>query len=301
MLDNTTVYQNNRERTVMMYDLGARVRPLSWIVAEAEGRWERGDVHYHWRGMETLGGTGTNLWIANEDSDRDDYTASVTVRPVANLKLIGRAKHSKIDGDYNNVVDLEDGAPAPDSFPGLIGDYNRIMTELSAIAQYRALSNLYLAYKFIKRTEEFRVLNVPDQDTGDQHSIINSLAVTYTPCERLTLSGYGAVTDYEVRTQARNNATTPVPHYDGDSRTLGLDASLALSGATSLSGGVAYTRADSMPDQRYGDLYLGVNHRLSDVWTLNCRYMYSKYDETGNGGINDYHANGVTLGLTGRF
>ncbi len=81
----------------------------------------------------------------------------------------------------------------------------------------------------------------------------------------------------------------------------GLDASLALSGATSLSGGLLYTRADSVNDQRYGDLYLGLTHKISDVWTLNCRCTYSTFDESSNGGINDYHAKGLTVGLTGRF
>ena len=301
VLDGTTVYHTSRHRDVWMYNAGARVRPLDWLVAEAEGRWERGDVRYHWRGMETLGGDGTLLWIADEDSDRDDYTASVTVRPVANLKLIGRAKHSKIDGDYTNIADLEDGVDDPTHFPGFIGDYNRIMDELAAIVQYRALSNLYLAYKFVKRTEEFRVLSLADEDTGDQTSVINSLSVNYTPCERLTLSAFGSATNYEVRTQARNNPTVAVPRYDGDANTLGLDASLVLSGATSVSGGLLYTRADSVNDQRYGDLYLGLSHQISDVWTLNCRGTYSTFDESSNGGINDYHAKGLTVGLTGRF
>jgi hypothetical protein len=270
-------------------------------MADVEGRWERGDVHYHWRSMETFGGSGSTLWIADEDSDRNDYTASVTARPLSNLKLIGRVKHSKIDGDYTNIADLEDGDPAPDSFPGLIGDYDRIMNELSTVAQYRALSNLYLAYKFIRRTEEFRVLSLPDPNTGNQHSIINSLSVTYTPCDRLSLSGYGAVSNYKVRTQARHNATVAVPRYDGDSRTLGLDASLTLDEKTALSGGVAYTKAESLVDSNYADIYVGLNRKLSKVWSLNCRYMYSKYNESDNGGINDYHANGVTLGLTGSF
>jgi hypothetical protein len=305
---DTSLFFSDRDRHVMMYNLGLRARPADWIIAEAEGHWERGDVNYHWTGIDPTAPTPPAFqWMANEGTNCNEYTASVTMRPVGNVKLIGRAKHTMVDGDYLNLLDDEGGVSLfmpgttqPTAYPGFVGSYDRIMDELSAIVQYRALSNLYLAYKFIRRTEEFRVLKLANPDTADQHSIINSLSVTYTPCEKLSLSGYGSLSNYEVHTLAQHNAT-PVSPFNGDSNTLGLDASYALSGSTALSGGLLYTRAESIADQHYSDLYLGLSHQISKVWTLNCRYMHSTFGESGNGGINDYRANGVTVGLSGRF
>lgn len=297
-------YDTDHERRYWMYNTGVQVEPLSWLTGKVEGRFERGDVTYDWNGLETLSpdaSTESFYWESDADFDRDEYIASVTIKPVSQLKLIGRYKLGRVDNDYTDEMDLVNGSSAEHEYPGFIDDNSRTSREWAGIVEYRPWSTVWATYKLASQRWDFRVQQEPVEKIGESNSLINSLSLNCSPVSRLTLSAFGSHRYYEVKTEARNTAGFFAEPYEGDANTVGLNASYALTEDTSVSCGTSKTFADGEREHEFGDLYLGCSHRFDETWSADGRYTYVFFDEQDNGNIDDYSGHVFMTGLTARF
>ena len=297
------IYDTDFQRDVWKYNGGLQVEPLSWVTARLEGKLEQNDVTYDWSGTEPIdfAAPGDRLrWVSDGQFHRTELVPSVTVRPLEDVKLIGRYKRSRVDYDYDDQVDI---ATSGLGYPGFIGNNDRRTREWSGLVEYRPFSTLWMTYKVQSKRKDYVVQSEPNETIGESDSLSNSLSLNFMPVNGLTLSGFGTYRNYEVRTKARDTSSFFVGPFDGDTETVGVNANYKLTKKTSLSAGTSRTfgRAEGTRDHEFGDVSLGLSHRLSETWSVSTRYRFFYLDEANNGNIDDYHANFLSVGLTGRF
>ena len=301
VIDETWRFDTEEDRRVWMYSLGTRVTPVRWLVCQVDARGERGNVCYDWVERQTLGGSGTSRRLTDADFNRDEFTTSLTVKPRRDIKLVGRWRFTNVDNDYDDDIDTRNGVPAPERYPAYIGANDRQIDELSASVRYTPCSRFWATYKSAFRETKYEVQKEPTEEIAKSDSLINSLSLNVIPTDRLTLTAFGSHQDYQVKTKAASAASTPISKYTGDAKVAGLDASYALLSNTTLSAGYSVTSAKSVFDHNFFDTYVGITHQFARHWSADARCTYTKFDEKGNGNIDEYHATMFTVGITGTF
>lgn len=310
IVDRRLFFQTDQTRNTWMYNLGGQVRPADWITGRAGARIERGSVVYDWNEMELLdfGGAAPDdfiFWESDADFDKYEYNASLTLRPIRQLKLTGRYDKSVADYNYTDEQDINSDGTGAVTYPGFIDDTDRDTDEWAAIVEYHPISTVWTTYKFRRRSTDFirRDDPISKNQMAESRSSIHSLAVNFTPVDGLMISGFGSHRIYEVKTDARNQTAPELvaEQYDGDSNTFGLNASYNLTQDTTLTAGGSHTYGDGEREHNFGNVFLGASHQLTDTWSIQGRYGYHFFDEDDNGNIDDYRAHVVSVGLTASF
>jgi hypothetical protein len=294
-----------------MLNTGGEYRVFEWLVASADARWEHGTLKRDWEDRQVLGGTSSSRWRVNEYSDRVEYGAALTAKPSKEIKVIGRWMETIVQNDYAPEIELVNGAP-PSIFAarGAVGDNDRRVDEWSIVTQYRPCQYLEATYKLAARLSSVEVGANGNGRNGVEESLVNSLYLTVRPVEGLDVTFFGSIQNYNVHTGAHNRAVKPIPGFDDDYATWGIEPSLEVSKSLTLNGGFtqrcgttseAAENANHVYGYRAYDVYAGSVYKINKVWTADFRYTFTTFNETGNGGTNDYDEHRFSAGLTAKF
>jgi hypothetical protein len=313
-------------REIFTGNIGAEYKINQWLIASADARVEHGDLQRNWNGREINVPSGTQtasaknnfLWLLDEASDRYEYGAALTAKPTRDLKFVLRWKETRMINDYDTDVLTNNGVPAdptstaPSELRALIGDNNRIQDEWSILTQYKPSSYFEVTYKLAAKVTSYQVgQDDPRPNTAGVNDLSNSLRLTIRPVDKLAVTVYGSVDDYDVLTAGRNDPRLKIPTYNDNFITWGIEPTVELTkwctlGAgfcqrwSSASGAMAETGADTQP-YRAIDTYVGAVFKINKNWSADCRYTFSWWNETDNGGVNDFNGSMFSVGATARF
>jgi hypothetical protein len=316
-IDDIILARTSDMRRIWMSNIGGEYRILPWLVAAADGTWEHGYLARDWWNLDEGGTvvTDANLayhWKTTEESDRITYGASLTAKPCREIKIVGRWLETREWNDYNPSIELDDGGVVnPDTFRALVGDNGYESDEWSILTQYKPSSYLEVTYKLSAKTQTNIVReNDPRPLTGGGDDLSNNLRVTVRPIDKLSVSVYGAIDDYNFLTAARSNPKLAIPTYGENFVTWGIEPSVELTRWCTLSGGFCQRwgtggdvaeNGDMVQDYRQLDAYLGAVFKINKMWSADARYTFTWYDENDNGSLLNYTDHTFTVGATAKF
>jgi hypothetical protein len=291
---------------------------------------EQSNVDYDWNAMiwtagfagESKTGEGDWLWDADTDYKKSNFGINLRSDPWKFLSANLSYKYKSVSADVNESEDTATPKPGdPEYEPGVdVGRYYPGTIEGWDRATH--ITSLTFDIKPVRRITVRPVLEweTSEYDSEDQidgsHEISNfdrfgyGVAMDLQIASRTTLTFNYMNQDITTETEAGkgNGATNSTPGYiaavidefDGSYETLG--SVLTYSGdrfTTSLNGGM--TKGEGSWDTHYYWVGLNGSYNISEKLTARAGYTYYKYDESNNGGVNNYTANGAFVGLRYEF
>ena len=222
---------------------------------------------------------------------------------------------------YRRFIDDHDYTDAGDTtagYPGFITAQDFTTDETAAKLTVRPCARFSVAFMYQLVATEIRtgcgsqLVPVPtgQQLSGNYDANIYSISATWTPLARLYLTGYGSFQDTRTVTLADQNPALIA--YKGNVYTISGTAGYALDEKTDATLQYSYSASDNFTDNSANGLPLGLaDHRhtllaclsrkVRENVIIRLRYGFYEYDETSNGGINNYRANLVSANCTIRF
>jgi hypothetical protein len=229
------------------------------------------------------------------------------------VALSGHYKQRDSDSDYDNSKLALD----PAGYPAFIRARRIATDELQAKLVLKPLSWLKttLTYQEVETKYSTTTDIVPGGVTpegllaGNYRAHIYGIQASATPFQRFYFLGSFSYGD--TRLETANSGPSIVP-YQGETLSIGANATYALNMNTSLSATYSFSRADYGQDNALAGLPLGliytrhaltvgITRRWSNSVTTSLRYGFYDYSEPGTGNSNDYLAHGIFATVTLRW
>jgi len=297
---------NNRESLDETF--AVRFTKIPFTTLYAEGKW----IEVRRTLNETETGADT-LALAESASDfQQDYRIGFNSSPLAHVTWTGRYRHLIDHNSYNYPTDTEVGYPGFITAQDFVTDEFMTKLTLRPVPRFSVSLMYQLITTDIRTGSESVAPLVPGGSllTGNYDANVYSLSATLTPMARLYLTGYASYQD--TRTATFVNQNPAVTAYKGGVYTIMGTAGYALDEKTDATFEYSYSASDNFTDNSASGLPLGItDHRhalmaglsrkLRENVIARLRYGFYEFDETSNGGINNYRANLVSANCTIRF
>lgn len=298
--------RSRTDKNAFLETVGVRYSGIPYTSLYAEGKWRQQDIDQHEKEVEDDITVFERL--TDTDVDRQRYTFGFSSSPVRRLTFSGRYRLSDRENDYDHKIDTEPGYSAFIDRQDL--DSQEIQTKVTA----RVITALKASFQYQRVKTEIDTLSQTtppsNVESGDYLADIYSVGVTATPISSLYLTGQFSYRD--VKSESFDNDSLSVTAYNGDVYTFLGTAGWAVTKKTNLTLEYLLSWADNFQDNSENGLPLGVNntrygislscsHRLTEQIQARLGYGFYKYDEESNGGVDDYKAHVVGMGLEFTF
>ncbi|MGM0427771.1 MAG: hypothetical protein ACQEQ7_11110 [Thermodesulfobacteriota bacterium] len=294
------------DKNAFLETVGVRYSGIPYTSLYAEGKWRQQGIDQYEKEVEDDITVFERL--TDTDADRQRYTFGFSSSPVRRLTFSGRYRLNNRENDYDHKIDTEPGYSAFIDRQDL--DFQEIQAKVSA----RVITALKASFQYqrVKTTIDTLSQTTPPSTvkSGDYLADIYSLSVTATPISSLYLTGQFSYRD--VTSESFDNGSLSVTAYNGDVYTFLGTAGWAVGKKTDFTLQYLFSRSDNFQNNSAEGLPLGVNntrhglslscsHRLTDQIQARLGYGFYKYDEESNGGVDDYKAHRVGVGLEFTF
>jgi hypothetical protein len=290
--------------------LGLRYTKIRYTTLYAEARLTQQQLDLdEW---QTVNNTGDFLRQTDTDVTRQDYRAGFNTSPWRVVNFAGRYRHAIYENDYDHNTDTVPGYPAYLTLQEFTTDDIMGKVTLRPCTYFSASLQYNLVATDIESGAAGVAPAIPKgtRIAGEYDTSIYSASLTVTPIQRLYLTGLFSFQD--TQTRAFDNGAAEVTTYQGNVYTIIGTAGYALDEKTDAMVEYTYSRCDNFEDnsaaglplgldnQRHG-LWVGVSRKLRENVLARVRYGWYEYNETSNGGINDYTAHLFSASCTVRF
>ena len=295
----TNLINTSNDKRSVEETLGLRYTKIPFTTLYAEARWTQQEIDLNERDAQFRRETDT-------DVSRQDYRIGFNTSPLRRVNLAARYRYATYQNDYSHDVDTEPGYSAFITAQDFTTE--EIMTKLTVRphAKVSAAFTYQLVATDIKTGTAAIPLITPrgSRYSGNYDANIYSASLTVTPVARLYLSGLFSLQDTRTVSEGLE--------YDGNVYTAVGTAGFALDNKSDLTVEYSYSRSDNFTDnsatglplgldyQRHGFI-AGVSRKISENVTARLRYGWYQYNETSNGGINDYTAQLAVASCSIRF
>lgn len=311
-LPSTNLIRSVNDKASLEETLGVRYTKLPFTTLYAEGRWTEQDLDL--RERETDNAVAALTRATDTSIFRQRYTVGLNTAPLPRITFASRYRHSIYNNDYDTAVTPEFG------YPGYITAQNFTTDELLAKLTWRAHSKINLSFSYQLVATDIRnhtaalaaPFNFPagTVNSGNFDSTIYTFTTTVTPQPRLYLTGSFSLQDTRTATAANNNPS--LTKYLGNVYSLFATAGYALDNRTDLTLEYTYSQTDNFRDNSAVALPLGLDNRRTGIIAgltrqirsnviARLRYGFYEYNESGNGGLDNYRAHLVSANCTIRF
>jgi hypothetical protein len=253
------------------------------------------------------------------DIERDEYVAGFSTSPIRRASLTGQYRNSSRANVYDHPIDTESG------YPAFITEQEFETHEISGKLTVRPHNRVTVTakYQLVQTdisTETQRIgagATVPGgvANSAVYHASIYSISATFTPMNRLYLNAYFSLTDSQTEAEdLASNATIP---FKNDVYTAMGSVMYGIDGKTDATLEYMFQRAFTFDNNGWDSLNrplnygygvnvdaglpmgvdstrhvasVGLSRRITQNITARLRYGFFKYDESHNGGMNDYFA-----------
>ncbi|MBI4245353.1 MAG: hypothetical protein HY606_14790 [Planctomycetes bacterium] len=277
--------------------------------------------------------TGKGNWQWDATNKKDKIYTTIGVRSniidqvTGNLKYRRLMNKSDLSEDIDTATlktgDQEYTAPAGYEylyFPGFIEKFTRPTDDFRLSLNVKACNYAVVRPQYGYLKTKFKVEGQQD-DIGkiaDYTSNSFGLGLDLTLVEQVFLSLNYTNTDNETDTLAdgatnsagknpytgAKSTTTysgAIEDFDGSYQVVDIYTSYALRESILLRLNGNYATGEGNFDTTFWSLGAGVDHKISDTWTLSSSLTRYVYDEDDNANINNFIANTILVGLVGRF
>ncbi|MBI5395199.1 MAG: hypothetical protein HZA91_07895 [Verrucomicrobia bacterium] len=307
---------------------GIRFTKIPYTVIYGEGRWVRESIDVY---RSVIEGDGAAELEQRTDGDieRDEYVAGFNTSPIRRASLTGQYRNSYRRNRYDHEIDFESG------YPAFITDQEFQTHEISAKLTVRPHNRVTASLKFqmvdtdIDTDTQTLSAAVPggNVNAANYRAKIYSANVTFTPINRLYLSGYFSLTDSQ--TVAFDNYLNAVQPSKNDSYTAMGSAGYAIDDKTEATVEYMYQRVFTFDNNGWSSngrplsftpgtvnvdagmplgtdstrrmFSAGISRRITKNITARLRYGYFQYDEPSGGNVNDYLAHMAMASCAIRF
>jgi len=306
----TNLIRSKRQKDSLEETIGLRFTRLPYTTLYAEGQFTQQQIDLREQESEDA----LSLFARRTDTCvlRQRYTVGLNSSPWRRVSLGARYRHSINSNDYDHDLDTTAG------YPAFIDNQEFTTDELTAKLTLRPWSRLQmtLQYQLVATDVRTRSDAIPllapggELQTANYDSSIYSVSATVTPLSRLYLMGLFSYQDTRTVTFANHNPG--VLSYDGSVWSVLAAAGYAVANNVDLTVQYNYSRCDDYTNYEADGLPLGLDSQRQAVtaglrWRINeqvqarLRYGFYSYNETSNGGIDDFVANLVAASCTIQF
>ena len=307
-LTNLLNSSNNRES--LDETVAARFTKIPFTTLYAEGKWTEARRTLSENDLQN--GISTLALDSSASDFRQDYRLGFNSAPLNHVTWSGRYRHLIDHNTYDYPTDTAAGYPGFITAQDFVTDEFMTKLTLRPVTRFSVSLMYQLIATDIRTGTESVAPLVPagNRLSGNYDANIYSVSATLTPTARLYLTGYFSFQD--TRTATFVNQNPSVTAYKGGVYTIMGTAGYALDEKTDATLEYSYSASDNFTDNSANGLPLGLtDHRHSLMAGLSrklrenviarLRYGFYEFDETRNGGINNYRANLVSANCTVRF
>jgi hypothetical protein len=306
--------RSDTDKESLQETLGARFTGIPHTTVYADGQWR--EVQYSLSQFETDDSV-TNVF-RNTDTDvfRQQYTVGFHSSPFRRVTLSAHYRRIMEANHYDNTANISPG------YPGFITEQDFTTDQIVAKLVVRPTAKLTTAFQYKLASTDIRTANksivfsgstlvlAGSELSGNYDANTYSVNATLTPLSRLYLTSSFSFQD--TRTVAFANNASSVQPYRGNVYTVFGAAGYALEAKTDVTIDYTFSRSENSQENSASALPLGLNnqrHALTAGLTrrirkniiARVRYGFYEYDESSNGGINNYRAHLASASCTLAF
>jgi hypothetical protein len=295
-----------------------RFTAIPWTVLFAEGRFDQQRIGQFEQDVPAAGTPPdpsiTFLRDTDYSNDQWEWRAGFNTSPWKWMALSGHYQQRESDSDYDNSkLALE-----PAGYSAFIRARKITTDEFEAKLSLKPSAWLKtdltfqdISTKYSTATDPVPGGSLPESlRAGDYRGRTYGIHATLSPFQRFYFSGWFSYATTRLSTP--NNGDPSIVPYDGNTYSLGANATYAVNLSTDLSANYSFSKADYAQDNALAGLPLGMAYtrhalivgiakRWSPRVTTNLKYGFYDYAEPSTGGFNNYIAHGVFASLTLRW
>ena len=310
----TALIHSDTDKESVEETLGARYAGIPYTTLYADGKWK--EEQYSLSQSEADDNVTDVLRNTITDVFRQQYTVGFNSSPFRRVTWSAHYRRIMEVNSYNNTVDISPG------YPGFITEQDFTTDEVVARLTVRPHAKLTVAFQYKLTATDIQTANKSIAFSGTPLVLAGSvlsgnydantytLNTTVTPISRLYVTG--GISLQDTRTVAFANDVPSVLAYHGNVYTVFGAFGYALDAKTDAAVDYTFSRTDNFTDNSAAGLPLGLNNqrqavtvsltrRITKKFVARVRYGFYEYDESSNGGINNYHANLASASCTLAF
>ncbi|MCG3146832.1 MAG: hypothetical protein PCFJNLEI_00266 [Verrucomicrobiae bacterium] len=306
----TNQLQSTTDKTSLTETFGARYTKIPHTTLYAEARLTQQQIDLD----EVQTGTAADNFVSQTDTEifRQDYRAGFNTAPWRIVTFSGRYRYALYQNDYDASIDTAAGYPAYITMQDFTTDEVMLKLTVRPCTYFSAS----LQYQLVATDIQTGTAGVPalapkgTRISGEYNANIYSVSATLTPISRLYLMGL--VSYQDTCTKAFDNQAAAVTAYNGDVYTVLGTAGFVIDDKTDATLECSYSFSDNFKnnaaaglplglDNQRTSLIAGLSRKFTDKVSARLRYGWYQYNETSNGGLNDYTSQLVSAACTVRF
>jgi len=310
----TALIHSDTDKQSVEETVGTRFTGIPYTTLYADGKWK--EEQYSLSQSEADDNVTDVLRNTITDVFRQQYTVGFNSSPFRRVTCSAHYRRIMEANSYNNTTDISPG------YPGFITEQDFTTDEVVARLTVRPHAKLTVAFQYKLTATDIQAANKSIAFSGSPLVLAGSvlsgnydantytLNATVTPISRLYVTG--GVSLQDTRTAAFANNVPSVLAYHGNVYTVFGATGYALDAKTDATVDYTFSRTDNFTDNSAAGLPLGLNNqrqavtagltrRISKTISARLRYGFYEYDESSNGGINNYRANLASASCTLAF
>ena len=247
-----------------------------------------------------------------------DANAGFKWYPMSNVDITTDFKYSYALRSFYNGLKINEIIDSTNGYRGYLEDLSFITYKPTVTANYKPFKWLACTFRYIYNDTTYltSTRRAEEPEHGKYRSNIYSTGVTLTPYESLYMTFFFQKKTAFTLTQANNNGqrggAVNLPLYNGNVNTLSASCGYSPLKNVTVKSSYSLSLSNNFNDYSNTGIPLALSNYLQDasfgidtkIFTdcvLGLKYDFMQYDETSNGGIDNYMAHVIYADLKMKF